>query len=237
MDVRRIAIKDIKVKDRARTEKGDIESLAATIKEKGLLQPITVDQNLRLLAGERRLLAHIHNNETHIDAVIRNSPDILDALEIELIENANRKDMTWVENSKLQKRIFEEKSKKQKWNQSKQAEMLKSSQPMISRQIKMAEALELLPELAEKNSFDEAWKELKSLEEDMYVEMQKQAAAKPQKPPPQMAQIKWNLDEDRAWEVYKHMHADRFAGRSSGEEHAMKQAFSAGYAAGKEEKE
>ena len=48
-----------------------------------------------------------------------------------------------------------------------------------------------------------------------------------------MGQINWTLEKDRAWEVYKHMHYNpRFAGCSSGEEHAMKQAFYAGYKAG-----
>lgn len=191
MEVRTIKICDIKVKDRARLDKGDIDELAASIAAKGLIQPITVNENLRLLAGERRLLAHIQLGLETIEAVIRSGSDIIDAFEIELIENAQRKDMTWVEICNLQMRIFNEKSRKGKWSQSKQAEMLSSSQPQISRQIQMAEALELLPELGHRPSFDEAWKELKTLEEDVHIEVLRQ---KSQENPAIRQAAKWATD-------------------------------------------
>jgi ParB family transcriptional regulator, chromosome partitioning protein len=42
---------------RHRRDLGDIEGLAASIAEVGLLTPITVDENGRMLAGARRLAA------------------------------------------------------------------------------------------------------------------------------------------------------------------------------------
>ena len=178
MEVKEIPIANIKVQNRAREDMGDIEELAQNIAEKGLIQPITVDQNMRLLAGERRLLAHKHLGKQTIHAVVRKS-DNLDAFEIELAENFYRKNMTWPETCALQKRIFEEKSKKGKWSQTKQAEMLKMSQPHVSRQIQMAEALELLRELAAKTDFAEAWRELQSLGEGL-EETPPKAAKQPQ---------------------------------------------------------
>ena len=199
MEVRTLNIKDIKVKDRARFEKGDVESLAESIKEKGLLQPITVNANLMLLAGERRLLAHKHLGLETIVAVVRSGTDHLDALEVELVENVHRKDMTWAEVCALQKKIFDEKSKKGKWSQAKQAEMLGTVQPQISRQIQMAEALELIPDLANRNSFDEAWKELKTLEEDVHVEVLRQ---KSQEDPKIKRAAKWAVDHYKVGDAF-----------------------------------
>ena len=42
---------------RLRRDMGEIESLAASIEDIGLLNPITVDRDGNLLAGERRLRA------------------------------------------------------------------------------------------------------------------------------------------------------------------------------------
>ena len=96
MDVRTLPVNQIRVGTRARTDLGDIDSLAQAIKEKGLIQPITVDSDLNLIAGGRRLEAHKLLGLTTIPAVIRKSEGKLDSLEIELMENAARKEMTWV---------------------------------------------------------------------------------------------------------------------------------------------
>lgn len=50
-------ISQIKVGKRIRRDMGDIESLAASIADLGLLQPILVFPDGRLIAGERRLRA------------------------------------------------------------------------------------------------------------------------------------------------------------------------------------
>ena len=50
-------IDDIIVGERNRSDMGDIEGLAASIDDIGLLNPITVDEGGRLLAGGRRLAA------------------------------------------------------------------------------------------------------------------------------------------------------------------------------------
>ena len=48
---------NIRVGKRHRRDMGDIEGLAASIADIGLLHPITVDEDGRLLAGARRLAA------------------------------------------------------------------------------------------------------------------------------------------------------------------------------------
>jgi ParB family chromosome partitioning protein len=50
-------IEAIKVGVRHRLDLGDIDGLAASIEDIGLLHPVTVDEDGRLLAGARRLAA------------------------------------------------------------------------------------------------------------------------------------------------------------------------------------
>jgi ParB family chromosome partitioning protein len=50
-------VADIKVGKRIRKDMGDIEGLAESIEDIGLLNPISVDEDGRLLAGARRLAA------------------------------------------------------------------------------------------------------------------------------------------------------------------------------------
>jgi ParB family chromosome partitioning protein len=52
-----IPISRIKVGQRHRRDMGDVAGLAASIEDIGLLHPITVDEENRLLAGARRLAA------------------------------------------------------------------------------------------------------------------------------------------------------------------------------------
>lgn len=81
----------IKVENRFRKDFGDIEALAASITELGLLQPIGIDANYRLVFGERRLRAcqalgweKIPARTVHLDSILKG----------ELAENEFRKDFT-----------------------------------------------------------------------------------------------------------------------------------------------
>lgn len=168
MQVKDIPLRDIKVKDRARIDMGDIEGLAASIEEKGLIQPITIDQRGNLLAGGRRLAAHEHLKRLTIPCIIRHVTGIIDAMEIELVENVQRKDLEWHERAAREKRIYDyKKAADPKWGVRSQEELTGTSKSELSRRIQLAEAIELIPELAEYRTQDEAWKEFKRLEEDV----------------------------------------------------------------------
>jgi ParB-like nuclease domain/MT-A70 len=85
----KLPIADIKVRSRYRKDLGDIQSLAASIKELGLLHPIVVRPDDRLIAGERRLEAckllgwkTVPVTVIDIDKIVRG----------EFAENAYRKD-------------------------------------------------------------------------------------------------------------------------------------------------
>ena len=93
MQVIEVPLAQIKVKDRFRKDLGNIDSLAETIKDKGLIQPITIDQNYNLKAGERRFRACERLKMHTIPAIMRKIAGVVDALEIELIENTQRKDL------------------------------------------------------------------------------------------------------------------------------------------------
>jgi ParB family chromosome partitioning protein len=55
-----LPLDQIRVGKRHRKDLGDISALAESIEDIGLLHPITVDQDGRLLAGARRLAAYKH---------------------------------------------------------------------------------------------------------------------------------------------------------------------------------
>lgn len=74
----------------------EITSLAESIKEMGLLQPVTVREtdegNYELIAGERRFKAHEYLGKTHIDAIVTQADDSEIAV-LALAENASRQDL------------------------------------------------------------------------------------------------------------------------------------------------
>lgn len=87
-----IRIDSITIGTRFRKDLGDLESLARSIAEAGLLQPIGVTSQNELVFGERRLLAcrdHLHWDE--IPARVIDLPSIAHG---ESCENCDRKDYT-----------------------------------------------------------------------------------------------------------------------------------------------
>lgn len=88
--------------DQPRKQFDDIEELAATIKEHGLLQPITVvkkDDRYMIISGERRYKAHLYNEAKTIKAHIINV-DEDEIEELALIENIQRNNLTDLEFAK-----------------------------------------------------------------------------------------------------------------------------------------
>jgi ParB family chromosome partitioning protein len=80
---------------RIRKEAGDLTSLIASIQKVGLLNPIVVTADYRLVAGFRRLSACRHLGWTEIEAnVVPYKDDPLLLLDAEVAENLMRKDFT-----------------------------------------------------------------------------------------------------------------------------------------------
>ena len=80
----------------ARTELGNIEELMASIKEKGILQPIIVrerNERYEIIAGERRCIAAKNVGLKDVPCIEMNVSDN-EAMELALIENLQRKDLS-----------------------------------------------------------------------------------------------------------------------------------------------
>ncbi len=88
-----------------------IEELAASIKQIGIIQPITVRKlsanRYQLIAGERRLRACVLAGMTRIPAYIRTADDQA-MLELALVENIQREDLDPIEVSISYQRLIEE---------------------------------------------------------------------------------------------------------------------------------
>jgi len=85
----KLTINKIKVRNRYRKDLGDISSLAVSIEEVGLLHPIVVRPDGRLIAGERRLAAC---KKLGWKTVPVTCVDLKEVIRGEFAENAYRKD-------------------------------------------------------------------------------------------------------------------------------------------------
>lgn len=91
----RIRIADVLIVDRHRAELGDLDGLAKSITELGLLHPIVITPDDRLVAGHRRLAAAEALGWLEIEAtVVTNLNSAMSLLHAERDENEQRKEMT-----------------------------------------------------------------------------------------------------------------------------------------------
>src|SRR3984893_11526496 len=84
-----------------RQHMGDLSELIASIGEKGIIEPLVVRQRagrFQIVAGERRYQAAVQVGLRELPAVIRDA-DETEMLELALIENLQRKDLTPFEES------------------------------------------------------------------------------------------------------------------------------------------
>jgi ParB/RepB/Spo0J family partition protein len=97
-----VRVKDIDVSGTIRTDLGDLDGLAASLKEHGLIEPIVVrpeGEKFVLVAGQRRLAAAKKAGFEEIRAEVREmSTD--EARAVQLAENVHRKDLNPIERAK-----------------------------------------------------------------------------------------------------------------------------------------
>ena len=75
---------------------GDLSELIASVTEKGIIEPLVVRQRggrYQIIAGERRYHASVQAGLREVPVVIRESDDI-EVMELALVENLQRKDLT-----------------------------------------------------------------------------------------------------------------------------------------------
>ncbi len=109
-----IAIEDIEAnpfQPRTRFDEQALEELATSIRELGIVQPLTVREispgKYQLIAGERRFRAARIAGLTHIPAYIRTADDQA-MLELALVENIQREDLDSMEVAISYQRLIEE---------------------------------------------------------------------------------------------------------------------------------
>lgn len=95
-----LKINDVKIGQRVRDDYGDMQSLAKSIREHGLLHPIVVDSDYNLIAGCRRLLACERIGLKEIEVKVLEDISERELRVLELEENIRRKDLTELEKSK-----------------------------------------------------------------------------------------------------------------------------------------
>jgi ParB family chromosome partitioning protein len=87
--------------DQPRQAMGDLSELIASVTEKGIIEPLVVRQKgarYQIIAGERRYHAAVQSGLTQLPVVVRDVDDT-EMLELALVENIQRKDLTPFEES------------------------------------------------------------------------------------------------------------------------------------------
>lgn len=185
-----IPISKVKIDERARKDFGTEEyksAFKATVKKYGILQPILVQKEdngeFKLLAGHSRLLFAMESGESEIPAKIFNEPLPHDEqLEIELIENMWRKNLTYDEEAKLIKRLHEARIERygkrmssqpddEGWSLEKTAQLLGMSKSRVHSMLQLADFVHHFPEVKEvaKTQAD-AFKMIRDLKREMDVD-------------------------------------------------------------------
>ena len=92
-------------------EEEAVAELAASIKEKGLLQPVSVRKfgsGYQLIAGERRLRASKAAGLSKIPAIVFDVTSDEEMMELSLIENVQREDLSPIEEAKAYRALIDE---------------------------------------------------------------------------------------------------------------------------------
>lgn len=91
---------------------GDLSELMASISEKGIIEPIIVRKRAhryQIIAGERRYQAAVQLGLAEVPVVIRDVDDA-EVIEIALVENLQRKDLTAFEEAEALQQLSEQSS-------------------------------------------------------------------------------------------------------------------------------
>jgi len=128
-------IKPNRYQPRTRFNENELSALTESVRKDGVLMPVLLREHgdgYELIAGERRWRASQAAGLLDIPAVIRDVGD-LQALELAIIENEQRDDLTAVESARAYKRLIDEFS----FSQQKVAERIGVSRVQVSNVIRL----------------------------------------------------------------------------------------------------
>ncbi len=168
----RVNISEIVVGERQRRLVSDVDKLAISIQRYGLLHPIVVNRkDNSLVAGFRRLEAVRLLKWNEIDVTFKDELSEIEKKEIELEENIQRQDLSWQEQVGAKKELDEIKRRiygsavfnpEDGWGLEDTAQALGESEALTKRDILLARAIEVMPELGKCKNKSDALKMLKS---------------------------------------------------------------------------
>jgi len=198
-----IDVSSINEGSRQRKQYKNIDSLAESIKAKGLINPILVRKSdMTLVAGGRRLRAIKAADLKEIpDDWIKWTEDIdqIELKELELIENLEREDLTWQEEIAAKAEL--DKLKKEQhgdcqevgrdgWSTRKSAALVGTSVGGFSQDVSLHHAIQEIPELAECETKAEAQRSFRK----MFDRYQRQQTLKSAEEEEQNRSIKYAKD-------------------------------------------
>ncbi len=109
--LRTALIEDNKLQPRTNYDEAKLSELKASIKEKGVLQPVLVREktpgHFEVIAGERRLRAARDLNLESIPVIVKNVTD-QEALVIALVENIQREELNPIEEAEAYRKLTED---------------------------------------------------------------------------------------------------------------------------------
>ncbi len=111
-DIEQVDVKLIKsnpFQPRGSVNASELKELAHSIKEKGLIQPVVVRQKkdyYELVVGERRWKAAVLAGLSKVPAIVKDFSDI-ESVEVAIIENVQRKNLSPIEEAMAYKRLIE----------------------------------------------------------------------------------------------------------------------------------
>jgi ParB family transcriptional regulator, chromosome partitioning protein len=135
---------------RQRFDLAELEALAASIREHGVIQPILVTESVhgyQLIAGERRVRAARLAGLERIPAIVRQLGDS-EQLELALVENLQREDLNAIESAHGYRHLIDDFG----FTQERLAERVGRARPTIANTLRL---LELDPAIQEAIAADE----------------------------------------------------------------------------------
>jgi len=130
-----------------------IKGLAESIKENGLLQPVTVRKagnQYELIAGERRYRACMLNGQKDIEAIILDKSDE-ESANLALIENLQRENLNAIEQALAMKRIM----RFEKLTQNELADRLGYKQSTVANKLRLLKLPEYIKKAIAQNKITE----------------------------------------------------------------------------------
>ena len=116
-------------------DEAKIDELSASIREKGILEPLLVRRSLNryeLIAGGRRLRAAVKAGLKEVPVIVREATDT-EVLQLALIENLQREDLNPIDEARAYRRLQVEFG----WGQEETASKVGKSRPAVANSIRL----------------------------------------------------------------------------------------------------